>query len=223
MEVTFAAVMAACGGWFRQKILTRLDPVRVDPTPTPEADPFTRHYSSAEFQELAEPYRDTRHRLRAKIAKKRWKMNPAYMGMPRLEELDAVVKEAGETRTEFAVFWNHERAENDELRDLVKQEYDKLVALEIEAEDTRFEWLDTVGKWLDQNGALSLPDINSLDPEQWPAAVRDALTRHIAGALPRDRRPAPPDENVPSPGGLTLDTQQQCRPGGSGGPDRDET
>nr|WP_319386645.1 hypothetical protein [uncultured Roseibium sp.] len=181
MEVTFAAVLAACGGWFRRKVLTRLDPVYDSPTPSETADPFTRYYNPAEFQELTEPYREARHRLWAKIAKKRWKMNPAYMGMPRLDELDAVVEEARETRTSFAVFWNHERVKDDELHDLVKQEYARLVQLEMDAEDARFEWLEQVARWLDGTGALSLAEIHNQEPKQWSGAVRQALDRQVNG------------------------------------------
>lgn len=199
MEVTFAAVLAACGGWFRRKVLTRLDPVYDGPEPADTADPFTRYYNPAEFQELAEPYRDARHRLWAKIAKKRWKMNPAYMGMPRLEELDAVVEEAVETRTAFAVFWNHEREEDDELHDLVKQEYAKLVGLEMDAEDARFEWLEQIARWLDGIGALSLEEIHSHEPREWSDAVRQALEGHINGKPPPSQRTTPPEETAIAP------------------------
>lgn len=202
MEVTFAAVSAACGGWFRQKILTRLAPVRDRQSPTTTADPFTRYYTPAEFQELTEPYRDARHRLRAKIAKKRWKMSPAYMGKPRLEELDRVVAEARKTRTAFAVFWNHERVEDDELHDHVTQEYAKLVRLEMDAEDARFEWLDQIALWLEGIEALSRADINHLEPDRWVRAVRGALACHAADVPPRIRPRA-----APSPIGTDLDIQ----------------
>ncbi|WP_306143231.1 hypothetical protein [Roseibium sp. MMSF_3412] len=205
MEVTFAAAMAACGGWFRQKVLTRLDPVRDSPAPTETAEPFTRYYGPEEFLELREPYRDARHRLRAKIAKRRWKMKPAAIGWPRLAELDAVVSEARETRTEFAVFWNHERVKDDELHNLVTQEYAKLVRLVMDAEDARFEWLDQTAHWLDDIGALTLADINALEPEDWSGAVRQALHRQINGSPQVSQKNTLPEETVLAPGDRSFD------------------
>lgn len=199
MEVTFAAVLAACVDWFRRKVLARLDPVYDSPKPADTADPFTRYDNPAEFQDLTEPYRKVRQRLRAKIAKKRWKTKPEFSAVPRLDELDAAVEEATETRTAFAVFWNHERVKDDDIHNLVKQEYAKLVGLELDAQDARFKWLEQVAQWLDGIGALSLAEINGCEPKEWCDIVRQALDRQINGTSQPVHETAPAKEAAPCP------------------------